>query len=120
MRVGLIISLIGGVLTACGTPCLMGTLITPVSGFIAGWWVARQAKQYARPTTVRHALIAGIIVSLGGWLAQMIGYGLRPEFVSSVFKDDAFDFLCVNCTCGTVYAILTIPLSALGWKLKMR
>ncbi len=119
-RVGLIISLIGGVLTACGSPCLVGTLITPVSGFIAGWWVARQAEQKARLTTVRHALIAGIIVSLGGWLAEMLGGVLWPERMATTFENDVFIFLCVNCMCGTVYTALTLPLSVLGWKLKMR
>lgn len=118
-HVGLIISLIGGILSVCGAAFYVGIVITPVCGFIAGWWTARQAEREARPTLISHGLIAGAVVSLGGWLAQMIGYVIWMRMVPEI-EFSTSTFICVSCMCGTIYTTLTIPLSALGWKLKMR
>lgn len=116
-RIGLIASLISGVLSACGAVFFLGALIMPIAGFIAGWWAARQANQEARPTNASHALIAGAIISLSGGLAQIIGYTIWMEILPDV-QFDSSTLLCVSCTLGTCYTALTIPLSLLGWRLK--
>jgi hypothetical protein len=114
-QLGFIIALVNSVLTGCGALICVGLVLTPLFGFIAGWWVARQAKENERTSSTGHALLAGALVSLGGWLGQVAGnflwFGSSEELSNS-------QLLFVACCAGSIYIATTLASSALGYKLK--
>jgi hypothetical protein len=111
-RIGLLLGIANGVLTGCGAIFCVGCVFAPLFGFIAGWQVA---SQRAEPVPASHALIAGAVTGLIGWFGQVIGYLGWLNAISETFTSD---FQCLTCFAGGVYIVLTVSLSALGWKIK--
>jgi hypothetical protein len=114
-QLGLIIALVNSLLTGCGALLCVGLVFTPFFGFIAGWWVARQAKENERTANTGHALLAGTLVSLGGWLGQVVGNFL---WFSSSEELTNSELIFLACCVGSVYIATTLASSALGYKLK--
>jgi uncharacterized membrane protein YedE/YeeE len=115
LRLGLIFGFVNGALTGCGAIFCVGLAFAPLFGLTAGWWVAKQAEENDWPTSAGHALLAGLLVGLGGGLGQLIGYPVWVRAMSEKFSPELQYFVC--CL-GSVYVAVTLALSALGWRLK--
>ena len=74
VRLGLIMGVLNGVLTGCGAVACFGFLVSPASGFVAGWLTARKdsttdtARKNGQSSNMIPAAIVGGITGLGGWL----------------------------------------------------
>jgi hypothetical protein len=119
VRIGLMLGLVNGVLTGCGAVACLGFLLSPASGFVAGWLAARSsgaARQNVQSANTMPAIIAGGIAGLGGWLGEVIGHPIWVASTSTSSADPLATGVFVACMPGTLYIILAIIGSVLGWR----
>ena len=118
LRIGVTMGVINAVCTSCTAVLCLGFLLSPFLGFVAGLLIARKDSPPRQPRDIIHAIAAGGIIGLGGWLGQAISY---PIWTTSILNtlDVQSDSTTLICTTflGMLYIPLTITLSALGWKL---
>jgi hypothetical protein len=118
MRIGLMLGLVNSVLTGCGAVTCLGFLLSPASGFVAGWLAARSsgaARQNDQSSNTMPAIIVGGITGLGGWLGEVIGHPIWMASTSTS-ADPLATGVFVACTLGAMYIPLAIVGSVLGWK----
>ena len=117
LRIGATLGVINGVCTGCTAVFCLGFVLSPFLGFITGLLVARShSDTAAQPVGIIHAIAAGGITGLGGWLGQAVSY---PVWTTSIFdtldiQNDATTLVCITFL-GMLYIPMTIALSALGW-----
>jgi hypothetical protein len=119
LRIGAVMGIINAVCASCTALFCMGFLLSPFLGFVTGLLIARnKANPPRQPRDIIHAMAAGGIAGLGGWLGQAISY---PIWTTSVLdtldvRNDSTTLACMTFL-GMLYIPMTIALSALGWKL---
>jgi hypothetical protein len=119
LRIGAVMGVISAVCASCTAVFCLGFLLSPFLGFVAGLVIARnKAGPPRQPRDVIHAIVAGGITGLGGWLGQAISY---PIWTTSILdtldvQSDATTLACMTFL-GMLYVPMTIAMSALGWKL---
>jgi hypothetical protein len=125
VRIGVMVGLLCGVLTGCSAMVCLGFLLVPLSGFVAGWLLARKraeirptADQDGQVTEVVQAIVVGAIVGVGGWLGQVIGY---PIWLESFYESGSEPqmWLFVACVAGA-YVPLSAVTSVLGRRIAAR
>jgi hypothetical protein len=125
VRVGVIIGALSGVLTGCSAIVCLGFLLVPLSGFVAGWVLARR-RANVRPAADRdsqmaeivQAVVVGAIAGAGGWLGQVIGY---PIWLASLYESGSEPQVWpfVACVSGAFVPLATAT-SVLGWRIGAR
>ena len=118
IRLGSIMGALNGVLTGLGAVLCSGLFFSPLFGFIAGRQVARQTNKTSQPPSAAHALIAGGITGLGGWLGEVIGHPIWLAFTGDLQDPFLATMLFVACVPGTFYILIAIVASFLGWRTK--
>jgi hypothetical protein len=125
VRIGVIVGVLSGVLTGCSAIVCLGFLLVPLSGFVAGWVLARKGAQGRPPadqdgqvTEIVQAIVVGAITGVGGWLGQVIGY---PFWLASFYESGSESqmWLFVACVAGA-YVPLATATSVLGWRIAAR
>ncbi len=114
---GLIFGLANAALSGCGAVCCAGLVLSPLMGFLAGWRATYQIRQAGYALSTGQALVVGLVVGLGGWVGELIGHPLWLANNTGTPNDVS---LCIACLFGSVYAVLPIPMSALGWRVGAR
>jgi hypothetical protein len=125
VRIGVIAGVLTGVLTGCSAIVCLGFVLVPVSGFVAGWVLARR-RAGVRPAVDRdsqvaeaiQAIVVGAIAGACGWLGQVIGY---PIWLASFYESESEPqmWLFVACVAGA-YLPLAAATSVLGWRIAAR
>jgi hypothetical protein len=119
LRIGAIMGLINAACASCTAVICLGFLLSPFLGFVAGLLIARNKASSARqPRDIIHAIAAGGITGLGGWLGQAISYPIWTTSILNTLdiQDDSTTLICITFL-GMLYIPMTMALSALGWKL---
>jgi hypothetical protein len=115
--------LLNGVLTGCGAVVCFGFLVSPASGFVAGWLAARKdsttdtTRKNGQSSNITPAVIVGGITGLGGWLGEVIGHPIWMASTSSSGADPIATGLFVACVPGMLYILLAIVASVFGWRI---
>jgi hypothetical protein len=119
LRIGVTMGVINAACTSCTAVLCLGFLLSPFLGFVAGLLVARNKASPPRQSgDIVHAIAAGGITGLGGWLGQAISY---PIWTTSILdtldiQNDSTTLICITFL-GMLYIPMTIALSVLGWRL---
>jgi hypothetical protein len=119
LRIGVMMGVINAVCTSCTAPLWLGVLLSPFLGFVAGLLIARdKSRPSSQPSEIIHALAAGVLTGLGGWLGQAIGYSTWTTSILNTLdlQSDSATLIC-TAFLGLFCIPLTITLSALGWRL---
>jgi hypothetical protein len=125
VRIGAIVGVLSGVLTGCSAAVCLGFLLVPLSGFVAGWALARRSARVRSATDqdgqvaeVVQAIVVGAIAGAGGWLGQVIGY---PVWLASLYESGSEPelWLFVACVSGALVP-LAAATSVLGWRIGAR
>jgi hypothetical protein len=118
VRIGLAVGVLNGVLIGCGAVFCLGFFLAPLLGFAAGWLTARRAStvrgEGQSPGAI-HAIVAGGITGLGGWLGEVIGHPIWLASLNGSRSDPVAIMLFVACVPGVLYILLAVAASALGW-----
>ncbi len=117
-RIGLIAGAVNIALTGCGAASCFGFFLSMSVAFVTGVLIARQVGQDQQSLDATHALAAGGVAGLGGWLGQVIGSIAWAAALSNT-QSDASAWPFVACLAGIVYIPVATALSALGWKVGM-
>jgi len=126
VRFGLIMGVLNGILTGCTAVFLVGFLLAPLCGFVAGWLTARYKTKTGYTvhendglSDIIQAVIAGGIAGIGGWLGQVIGC---PIWIASLpdTQTDSSVLPFVACLAGGFYIPMSAALGALGWRVGRR
>lgn len=125
VRIGVIVGVLSGVLTGCSAAVCLGLLLVPLSGFVAGWVLARRgasvhpaADRDSQVAEIVQAVVVGAIAGAGGWLGQVIGY---PIWLASLYESGSEPqlWLFVACVSGA-FVPLAAATSVLGWRVAAR
>jgi hypothetical protein len=125
VRIGVVVGVLSGVLTGCSAIVCLGFLLVPVSGFVAGWVLARRrakvrptADQDGQVSEIVQAVVVGAIAGAGGWLGQVIGY---PIWLASFYESGSETqmWLFVACVSGA-FVPMAAATSVLGWRIAAR
>ncbi len=114
-RTGAIAGAVNGLATLISAQLCCGLFLSPAAAFITGVLIARQASKGDQTSDVVHAMVAGGITGLGGWLGQVIGSAITMSSMSHG-QPDAAAWPLAACLTGIVYIPVAIALGALGWK----
>ncbi|MEA3339673.1 MAG: hypothetical protein U9R15_06875, partial [Chloroflexota bacterium] len=114
-RTGAIAGAVNGLVTLISAQLCCGLFLSPAAAFIAGILISRQTSKGDQTSDVVHAMVAGGITGLGGWLGQVIGSAISMPSLSHG-QPDAATWPLAACLTGIVYIPAAIALSALGWK----
>jgi len=116
IRIGLNAGLLGGLFAGYSALACLGLLLVPVSGFVAGWLIARKADESDQSSGALHALVAGGAAGLAGWLGQVIGYLIWGASTTS--RADPSTLTVIACLSGAFYVPSSMTLGALGWRMR--
>jgi hypothetical protein len=119
LRIGAVMGIMNAVCTSCTAVFCLGFLLSPFLGFVTGLLIARNKTNPPRqPKDIVHAIAAGGITGLGGWLGQAISYPIWTTSILNTLdaQNDSTTLACMTFL-GMLYIPMTIALSALGWKL---
>ncbi len=111
-QVGLVAGAINGLLSGMWIlSCFLVSLSLLVS-FVAGVLVTQREVRVRGDAAATHAILAGGITGLGGWLGKAIGYSLW----TAAAGDTHAYWLPVVCLAGVIYIPLAIIPGLLGWQ----
>jgi hypothetical protein len=119
LRIGALMGIINAVCASCTAVFWLDFLLSPFLGFVTGLLIARNKAYFPRqPKDVVHAIAAGGITGLGGWLGQAISYPIWTTSILNTLdaQNDSATLACMTFI-GMLCVPMTIALSALGWKL---
>ncbi|RLC82007.1 MAG: hypothetical protein DRJ03_05540 [Chloroflexi bacterium] len=116
VRTGLIAGAVNGIVAGGGAQSCCGFFLSLAVAFVTGMLIARQAGKGDQSSDAIHAIIAGGITGLGGWLGQVIGSIIWAAALSSA-QPNTSTWPFVACIAGIVYIPAATALSTLGWKM---
>ena len=114
-KTGVTAGLVSAVIAGCGTVTCLGLFVPPLAGLVAGLAIASRKNEAGQSPDAIHALLAGCIAGLGGWLGQIIS---RPgPSTSAETNSTQLAWPILVCLIGAVYVPLASGLGVLGWKI---
>jgi len=117
IRISIIAGAMNGILASWGTVSCFGFLLSLLVSFVAGVLIAQQAAKNDQRLDAAHAIVAGVITGLGGWMGQATGYSAWLMRLSDAQTDLTAAWPLVACLSGAFYIPLSITASTLGWKM---
>lgn len=117
MRISMIAGVVNGMLASWGTVSCFGFLLSLFVSFVAGVLIAQQAAKNNQRINSAHAIVAGVVTGLGGWLGQAAGYSAWLTSLSNAQTDLTAAWPLVACLSGVFYIPLSAAVSIQGWKM---